>query len=81
MNMNELKLPSKIDVAAEMARRSLVGFAKINQPNFVLSDFHSSYYAVLELFGEYINEFMQVDTIVTEISRSGKVPSGAKHIN
>ena len=50
--MNELKLPSKIDVAAEMARRSLVGFAKINQPNFVLSDFHSSYYAVLELFAQ-----------------------------
>lgn len=37
--------------------------------------------AVLELFGEYINEFMKVDTIVTEISRSGKVPTSASNAN
>lgn len=37
--------------------------------------------AVLELFGEYINEFMQVNTIVTEISSSGKVPSSPSNAN
>lgn len=49
---DKLNLPSKLAVEVEIARRSLAGFAKINQPFFELSQFHSSYYAVLELFAK-----------------------------
>ena len=37
--------------------------------------------AVMALFGDYINEFMKVDTIVTTISSSGSVPSSASNAN
>ena len=37
--------------------------------------------AVMYLFGEYINEFMGVETIVTTISRSGGVPSNPSNAN
>ena len=51
MNMaQKLNLPTKLAVEAEVARRSLAGFARTTQPNFELSKFHASYYAVLELF-------------------------------
>lgn len=37
--------------------------------------------AVMYLFGEYINEFMGVETIVTTISRSGGVPTSPSNAN
>lgn len=37
--------------------------------------------AIMTLFGEYINDFMKVDTIVTTISSSGKVPTGPSNAN
>lgn len=37
--------------------------------------------AVMALFGDYINEFMKVDTIVTTISSSGSVPGSASNAN
>ena len=37
--------------------------------------------AVMSLFGDYINEFMKVDTIVTTISSSGSVPGSASNAN
>lgn len=37
--------------------------------------------AVTNLFGEYINDFMKVDTIRTKISSSGTVPSDASNAN
>lgn len=37
--------------------------------------------AVMALFGDYINEFMKVDSIVTTISKSGSVPGGASNAN
>ncbi|MBR4999745.1 MAG: terminase family protein, partial [Rikenellaceae bacterium] len=46
----KLNLPTKLAVEAEVARRSLAGFARVTQPNFELSKFHTNYYAVLELF-------------------------------
>ena len=46
----KLNLPTKLAVEAEIARRSLSGFARVTQPNFELSKFHTNYYAVLELF-------------------------------
>ena len=37
--------------------------------------------AVMCLFGDYINEFMKVDTIRTKVSSSGGVPGGASNAN
>lgn len=37
--------------------------------------------AVMSLFGEYVNEFMQVDTIVTTVSQSGSVPLKQSNAN
>ena len=37
--------------------------------------------AVMYWFGDYINEFMQVNTIVTTISQSGALPSGPSNAN
>ena len=37
--------------------------------------------AVMKLFGEYINDFMTVDSIKTMVSSSGKVPSSASNAN
>ena len=37
--------------------------------------------AVMYWFGDYINDFMQVNTIVTTISRSGSLPGGPSNAN